>query len=118
MFSGHTVVGYGFIPIFVVATPFRRKDLNIFRFFFGFLEALFRCRVVVVAKLKHCRVPSSGNRYVLFFFMKRGMHFISESCEDRQQESAAVVVVVSLERNTFPHTNLPHIGIIRYTAVM
>ena len=33
MFSGHTVIGYCIITIFIVATPFRHRDLNIFRKF-------------------------------------------------------------------------------------
>ena len=30
MFSGHKAVGYGIITLFVVATPFKHWDLNIF----------------------------------------------------------------------------------------
>ena len=41
--------------IFVVATPLRHRDLNIFLI----SEALLRCRVFIVAKLKNCRMPSS-----------------------------------------------------------
>ena len=36
----------------------RHRDLKAFRFFVS--EARLRCRVVVVAKLKICHVPSSG----------------------------------------------------------
>ena len=74
MFAGHKVVCYCNITIFVVATPSRHRDLNIFRIFLV-PEALLRWRVVVVAlllshccyrivvfaKLKNCCVPSSAN---------------------------------------------------------
>ena len=63
MFSGHKVVCICNFTIFVVATPARHWGLTIFRNFSGpwlILEALLRCHVVVVAKLKNCRVPSSG----------------------------------------------------------
>ena len=54
MFSGHKVVGYCILTIFVVATPSRHRDLNIFRMF---CFALWH--FCVVAKLNDCRVPSS-----------------------------------------------------------
>ena len=55
MFAGHKVVCYCNITIFVVATPSRHRDLNIFRIFLV-PEALLRWRVVVVALLlSHCR---------------------------------------------------------------
>ena len=44
------------------ATSFRHRDLNTFRIFLV-SEVLFRCRDVVVAKLKKCRVPSSAYLY-------------------------------------------------------
>ena len=56
MFSGQTIVGYCIITIFDVTTPFRHRDLISFRIFFVF-EALLHCPIVVVAKLKNCRVP-------------------------------------------------------------
>ena len=46
------------MSIFLVATPFRHGDLDIFRIF-SVNEDLLRCCVAVVAKLKkHGRVPS------------------------------------------------------------
>ena len=57
MFSGHKVVCYCNITKFGVATPSRPKYFsNIV------LEALLRCRIVVVAKLYNCRMPSSDKR--------------------------------------------------------
>ena len=64
MFSGHKVDCNCHFTIFVVATPSRHWGLNIFRIFSGPLpvpEALLHCRIVVVAKLKSCCVPSSGS---------------------------------------------------------
>ena len=48
------------MSIFVVATPFRHRGLDIFHIF-PVTKALYllRCRVVAVAKLSNCRVPSS-----------------------------------------------------------
>ena len=46
--------------IFIVATPSRHRDLNIYAIF-SVPEALLHCRVVVVAKLYNCRVPSFAN---------------------------------------------------------
>ena len=46
------------LSIFVVVTLFRHKGLHIFCILLV-TEALLRCRVVVVEKLKNCRVPSS-----------------------------------------------------------
>ena len=57
MFSGQRIVYFCIMSMFVVATPLRR--LNIFRIF-AFTEALARCRVVVVSKLKNCHLPSSA----------------------------------------------------------
>ena len=62
MFSGHKVVCYCNITIFGVITPSRPRDLNISRFFLV-SEALLRCRIVVVAKLKNGRVPSTDFLY-------------------------------------------------------
>ena len=56
MFSGHRVFGYFIIIIFVVATPF----FTFFEILFV-PDALLRCRDVVVAKLRNCRVKSSVN---------------------------------------------------------
>ena len=64
MLSGHKVVCICHFTIFVVASPSRHRGLTIFQNFSGpwlFLEALLRCRIVVVAKLKNCRMPSSAN---------------------------------------------------------
>ena len=69
MFSGHTVVCNCHFTILVVATPSRHRGLTIFRICSGpwlVLEALWNCRVVVVAKLKNCRVPSSLNLSVFY----------------------------------------------------
>ena len=63
MFSGHKVVCNCHFTIFVVATPSRHWGLTIFRLFSCpclFPEAVLHCRVVAVAKLKNCRVPSSA----------------------------------------------------------
>ena len=49
-----------------LATPSKHRDLNIFRIFLV-PEALLRCRVVVVKKLKNCRVPSSVKTYAEFY---------------------------------------------------
>ena len=68
MFSGHKVVCNCHFTILVVATPSRHRGLTIFRICSGpwlVLEALWHCRVVVVAKLKNCRVPSSGFTYTV-----------------------------------------------------
>ena len=48
------------MSILVVATPFRHRGLDIFHIF-PVTKALYllRCRVVAVAKLSNCRVPSS-----------------------------------------------------------
>ena len=62
MLSSHKVVCNCNFSIFIVATLSRHWGLTIFWFFSGpwlVPEALLRCRVVVVAKLKNCRVPSS-----------------------------------------------------------
>ena len=45
--------------IFGVATSFKHRGLQIFLAMFLFPDALLRCRVVVVAKLKNWRLPSS-----------------------------------------------------------
>ena len=50
MFSSHKVVFYCNITIFVVDTPSRHRDLNIFKKILV-PEALLRCRVVDAAKL-------------------------------------------------------------------
>ena len=63
MLPCHTVVYNCHYTIFIVATPSRHWGLTIFRFFSGpwlVPEAILRCRVVIVAKLKNCRMPSSG----------------------------------------------------------
>ena len=60
--SGHKVVCNCHYTIFIAATPSRHWGITIFRFFSSpwlVPETLLRCRVVVVAKLKNCRVPSS-----------------------------------------------------------
>ena len=61
MFAGHSNVGYYIMSIFIVATPFRPRNLNMFRIFVRINEALFLCSavVVVVVKLTDCRVPTS-----------------------------------------------------------
>ena len=56
MFSDHKVVGYCIITIFVVATPFRHRDLNIF--FFLVPEDLLCCRIVIIAKLSIVAYPA------------------------------------------------------------
>ena len=69
MFSGLKVVGFCTFTIFVVATPSRHQDLNIFRIFscpWGSVT-LSRYHIVVVAKLKYCRLPSSDNHYIYTF---------------------------------------------------
>ena len=71
MWSGHKVVCNCHFSLFIVATPSTHWGLTVFRFFSGpwlFSEAILccpvvplsHCCVVVVPKLKHCRVPSSG----------------------------------------------------------
>ena len=55
-------VDYGIMTIFVVATNiYCTVDTEVLTFFVFLLvtEALLRCRVVAVMKLKSCRVPSS-----------------------------------------------------------
>ena len=52
--------------IFVVDTPSRHRDLIMFRIFLWSLRLYYvvvysRCRVIVVTKLKNCRVPGSVN---------------------------------------------------------
>ena len=49
-----------FVIAFVVATPLRHQTLKSVHIFLV-PEALLRFRVVVVAKLKNYRVPSSGH---------------------------------------------------------
>ena len=69
MFSGLKVVGFTIATIFVVSTQStvcRHRDHNIFQIF-PVPEALLCCRVVIVAKLKHCRLPSS-----VFFYWQTG----------------------------------------------
>ena len=62
MLSGHKVVCNWHFTIFIVATPSGHGGLTIFRFSGPWLvlEALLRCRVFIVAKLKCFRVPSSA----------------------------------------------------------
>ena len=50
LFSGHAIVGYFVVSVFVVHTPFT-VDAEIFTFFVIFLvnEAVLRCRVVCIA---------------------------------------------------------------------
>ena len=67
--------------IFVVASPSRHWGLTIFQNFSGpwlFLEALLRCRIVVVAKLKNCRMPSSAN-FVIRIQIDHMIYFILKS---------------------------------------
>ena len=52
MCSGHRVVCYCNVTIFIVITPYRHRYLNIF-LIFSVPETLLHCRVVVVAKLKN-----------------------------------------------------------------
>ena len=49
-----------------LATPSGHRNLNIFQIFYGPCGSitLSRCRIVVVAKLKNCRVPSNDNNTV------------------------------------------------------
>ena len=63
MLSGHKVFCNCHSTIFIVATTSRHWGLTIFRFLSGpwlVPEAILRGRVVVVAKLKNCRVSSSA----------------------------------------------------------
>ena len=59
MCSGHKVVGYCINAIFDVTSPFKHRDLTFVEFFLV-PEALLLCRVVVVARLNNCCVPSSA----------------------------------------------------------
>ena len=54
MFSDQKVVGSYIITIFIVATPSRHWDFIIFFEVFLVYEALLRCCIVVVAKIKYC----------------------------------------------------------------
>ena len=56
--SSLKVVGQCSITIFNMATPFRHRHLNVCRFCSLVLEALLRCRNVVVAKLKIVACPA------------------------------------------------------------
>ena len=59
IFSDQTIVGFCIMSIFVVATPFRNWDLNIFLVY----EAFLRCGIVaIVAKLKNCHVSNSEHK--------------------------------------------------------
>ena len=83
MLSGLKVVGFCIFTVFVVATPFRHRNLNIFRIF-SWPEALLDCHVVVVAKLKKCRVRSFEEitkNYTEVLFILR-------SLKDRTEKSA------------------------------
>ena len=53
MCSGHKFLVFCIMNLFVVATPFKLRDLKKNRL----TEALLRSSVVFVAKLKNCRVP-------------------------------------------------------------
>ena len=56
MFSGQQIVAYCIMSLFVVATPLKRRDINIFRIFFVAEAPLcWRCR-----EAEQCRVPSSA----------------------------------------------------------
>ena len=57
MFSGHKVVFYCKVAIFVVAIPSTHRDLNTFNIFL-LPEALLRCRVNLSRSYKNCRLPS------------------------------------------------------------
>ena len=70
MFSGHKFFFFLQYYCICLATPSRHIDLNIFRIFFV-PEALLRCRVVVVTKLKNCRVPSSDFKINLCLLSRR-----------------------------------------------
>ena len=59
-FQGTKLFVIAIFTISVVAIPSRHQGLTIFLVPDLVLEALLRCRVVVVAKLKNCRVPSSA----------------------------------------------------------
>ena len=81
----------GIFLSWVIATTLPRQrhlDLFIFRIFSGH-EALIRCRVVVIAKLKNCRVPSFGFsylyriRYVLSPFVNQVNLFLWQSARCR-----------------------------------
>ena len=60
-FPGQKIVDFCSITIFAVAAAFRYPGLKIFHIFLV-PEAVLNCRVVIVAKLKSCRVPSSGQQ--------------------------------------------------------
>ena len=60
VFRKHNIVDYCITPIFVLTTPFRYRDLNIF-FFFLDVKVLVRCRVVVVVKLHIVACPAMMN---------------------------------------------------------
>ena len=68
LFSGHKIDAFCIMFIFVVATPFRYRDLNISHICFLVPKALLRCRVVVVAKLQLAIVacPLISNLYSLY----------------------------------------------------
>ena len=75
MLSGHKVVCICHFTIFIVATPSRHWGPNYFSIFFWSLTGLWgyinnitlsRCRIVIVAKLKDCRVPSSDYSQTTF----------------------------------------------------
>ena len=55
------------MPLYVSAFSCRHQGLNICRIFLV-ADALLCCRVVVVSKLKHCRVPSSAAFPILNYF--------------------------------------------------
>ena len=59
MFSDPKIVAYCIMALSIVASPLRHRGLNIFSNLFV-TEALTICRVVAVAKLQNCRVPSSA----------------------------------------------------------
>ena len=68
MYSGYKVVCNCHFTIFVVAITYWHGGLTIFQIFsrpWLALEAFLHCRVVVVPKVKYCRVLSSVNTHYI-----------------------------------------------------
>ena len=66
--SGQQVLGYCIITILVVATPTPRPKH--FQVFLSLMLYVLHCRVIAVAKLKICHVPSSAfHKYIKEIFI-------------------------------------------------
>ena len=62
IFLGQKHVDYCIMSIFFVANPLRHRGLVL-----ACPEDVLRCRIIVVERLKHCRMPSSDSLRVVLY---------------------------------------------------